>query len=111
LGISESKTTADKLARLNRNQNSEFLAQRRKGRKGGRRNKNSFFTGGNGGNRDEQRTSFPLFSPVRRGHLAFLASWREQIPVLDSHAPPENLRKPQKQTWRCKGRKKELTTK
>ena len=29
-------------------------------------------------------------------HLAFLASWREQIPVLDSHGPPENLREPRK---------------
>jgi hypothetical protein len=28
--------------------------------------------------------------------LAFLASWREQIAVLDSHWPPENLRKPRK---------------
>jgi len=28
--------------------------------------------------------------------LAFLASWREQIPVLDSHGPPENLRKVRK---------------
>jgi hypothetical protein len=25
-----------------------------------------------------------------------LASWREQIPVLDSHGPPESLRKPRK---------------
>jgi hypothetical protein len=28
--------------------------------------------------------------------LAFLACWREQIPVLDSHGPPKNLRKPRK---------------
>ena len=44
-----------------RNQNSEYLAQRRKGRK---------------------EIKFP--------DLAFLASWREQIPVLDSHGPPEH---------------------
>jgi hypothetical protein len=28
--------------------------------------------------------------------LAFLASWREQIPVLYSHEPPESLRKQRK---------------
>jgi hypothetical protein len=30
---------------------------------------------------------------IKLPDLAFLASWREQIPVLDSHGPPENLRK------------------
>jgi hypothetical protein len=50
-----------------RNQNSEYLAQRRKGRK-----------------------------EIKLPDLAFLASWREQIPVLDSHEPPENLRKQRK---------------
>jgi hypothetical protein len=50
-----------------RNQNSEYLPQRRKGRK-----------------------------EIKLPDLAFLASWREQIPVLDSHGPPENLRKARK---------------
>jgi len=56
--------TTKKLERQSRNENSEYLAQRRKGRK---------------------EILFP--------DLACLASWREQIPVLDSHGPPENLRK------------------
>jgi hypothetical protein len=55
------------LAQRSRNQNSEYLAQRRKGRK-----------------------------EIKLPDLAFLASWREQIPVLDSHEPPENLRKQRK---------------
>jgi hypothetical protein len=54
------------------NQSSEYLAQRRKGRK-----------------------------EIKLQDLAFLAAfrlrsrqaWREQIPVLDSHGPPENLGK------------------
>jgi hypothetical protein len=62
--------TTDK-ARQSCNQKSEYLAQRRKGRK-----------------------------EIKLPNLAFLASlrrcsgqaWREQIPVLDSHGPPENLR-------------------
>ena len=33
---------------------------------------------------------------IRLPDLAILASWREQIPVLDSHGPPENLRKQRK---------------
>src|SRR5437016_8111539 len=45
--------------------NSEYLPQRRKGRK-----------------------------EIKLPDLAFLASFREQIPVLDSYGPPENLRKP-----------------
>jgi hypothetical protein len=48
--------TTDKLARQSRNQNSEYLAQRRKGRK-----------------------------EILLPDFACLASWREQIPVLDSH--------------------------
>ena len=32
------------------------------------------------------------------GLARHLASWREQIPVLDSHGPPENLRKPRKRS-------------
>jgi len=47
---------AENLARQSRNQNSEYLPQRRKGRK-----------------------------EIELPNLAFLASWREQIPVLDSH--------------------------
>jgi len=50
-------------ARQSCNQKSEYLAQRRKGRK-----------------------------EIKLPDLAFLASWREQIPVLDNHGPPENLR-------------------
>jgi hypothetical protein len=30
---------------------------------------------------------------IKLPDLAFLASWREQISVLDSNGPPENLRK------------------
>jgi hypothetical protein len=33
---------------------------------------------------------------IKLPDLAILASWREQIPVLDSHGPPENLRKQRK---------------
>jgi len=51
-------------AQQSRNQNSEYLPQRRKGRK-----------------------------EIKLPDLAFLASWREQIPILDSHGPAENLRK------------------
>jgi hypothetical protein len=47
-----------------RHQSSEYLPQRRKGRK-----------------------------EIKLPALAFLASWREQIPVLDNHGPAENLRK------------------
>jgi hypothetical protein len=43
---------------------SEYLPQRRKGRK-----------------------------EIKLPDLAFLASWREQIPVLNSHGPPDNLGK------------------
>src|SRR4029453_14093541 len=57
-------STTKNRARPSRNQNSEYLAQRRKGRK-----------------------------EIKLPDLAFLASWREQIPVLDRHRPPENLRK------------------
>jgi hypothetical protein len=64
---SQTHLTAKNLARQSRNQNSEYLAQRRKGRK-----------------------------EIKLPDLAFLASWREQIPVLDSHEPPENLRKQRK---------------
>jgi hypothetical protein len=51
----------------NTKKNSEYLAQRRKGRK-----------------------------EIKLPDLAFLASWREQIPVLESYGPPENLRKQRK---------------
>jgi hypothetical protein len=33
---------------------------------------------------------------IKLPDLAFLASWREQIPVFDSHGPAEILRKPGK---------------
>jgi hypothetical protein len=33
---------------------------------------------------------------IKLPDLAILASWREQIPVLDSHGTPENLRKQRK---------------
>jgi hypothetical protein len=33
---------------------------------------------------------------IKLPNLAFLASWREQIPVLGNHGPPESLRKPRK---------------
>jgi len=59
--------TTEFLERRSRNQNSEYLPQRRKGRK-----------------------------EIKLPNLAFLASWREQIPVLDSYGPPENLRKQRK---------------
>jgi hypothetical protein len=49
--------TAKNLVRRRRNQKSEYLRQRRKGRK-----------------------------EIKLPDLAFLASWREQIPVLASHA-------------------------
>jgi hypothetical protein len=62
-----SSVTAKNLARQKPQPNSEYLAQRRKGRK-----------------------------EIKLPDLAFLASWREQIAVLDSHWPPENLRKPRK---------------
>jgi hypothetical protein len=38
-----------------------------------------FFTGVNGDNRDELKTLFPLFSPVRKGFFAILASWRDEF--------------------------------
>ena len=58
--------TTKRLARLSRNQNSEYLAQRRKGRK-----------------------------EIKLPDLAFLASWREQIPFWIA-TPLANLRKPRK---------------
>jgi hypothetical protein len=63
----EENLTAEDLARQKPQPNSEYLAQRRKGRK-----------------------------EIKLPDLAFLASWREQIAVLDSHWPPENLRKSRK---------------
>ena len=70
--LCEEVITTKFLARQSRNQNSEYLAQRRKGRK-----------------------------EIKLPDLAFLASfrlrsrqaWREQIPALDSHGPLESLRK------------------
>jgi hypothetical protein len=62
----EKKLTAENLAKAT-TKNSEYLPQRRKGRK-----------------------------EIKLPDLAFLASWREQILVLDSHRLPENLRKHRK---------------
>ncbi|GEM_PF-6589291 len=59
---------AENLGRRSRDQNSEYLAQRRKACPEQRR-------------RGRKEIGLP--------DLAFLASWREQIPVLDSHGPPE----------------------
>ena len=59
--------TAENAARRSLDQDSEYLAQRRKGRK-----------------------------EIKLPDLAFLASWREQIPVLDSHGSAENFRKQRK---------------
>jgi len=69
---SKKNLTAKSLARPSRNQNSEYLAQRRKACPEQRR-------------RGRKEIKLP--------NLAFLASWREQISVLNSHGPPENLRK------------------
>ncbi len=69
--------TTKRPARQSRNQNSEYLAQRRKGRK-----------------------------EIKPADLAFLASWREQIPVLDSpHGPLESLRKLRKSSSTTKDTK------
>ena len=82
-----------------RNQNSEYLAQRRK-----EKTHCHFDPFGQAqGKLREKSFSDPSHSLGMTGlarHLAFLASlrpgsghaWREQIPVLDSHGPPENLR-------------------
>jgi hypothetical protein len=59
--------TSPDAARWSRNENSEYLAQRRKGRK-----------------------------EIELPDVAFLASWREQIPILDGHVAPENLHKQRK---------------
>ena len=62
-------------ARQSRNQNSEYLAQRRKDRK-----------------------------EIKLPDFALLASWREQILVLDrDHGPLEILRKPRKLSEFTKG--------
>jgi hypothetical protein len=47
--------------------------------KAGDGTKMDFFTGVNGDNRDELKTLFPLFSPVRKGFFAILASWRDEF--------------------------------
>jgi len=57
---------------------SEYLPQRRKGRKGRRRNRNGFLQEVTEIKEMNQNTSFPLFSPVKRSFFAFLASWRDQ---------------------------------
>jgi hypothetical protein len=59
--------TTKVLARWSRNQNSEYLPQRRKGRK-----------------------------EINLPDLAFLASWREQFQVFMRSGSRKNLRKPQK---------------
>ncbi len=65
-------------ARQGRNRNSEYLAQRRQGRKGRRITVNNF-------------SKIIHLSPP---NLAYFAPWRESIPLFEYFSSTENLRRP-----------------
>src|SRR6478735_2320567 len=74
------QSTAKNLARQGRNRNSEYLAQRRQGRKGRRITVKNF------------SQIIHLSSP----NLACFAPWRESIPLFEYFSSMENLRRPRK---------------